>query len=105
MPILTRQGVKRIVEDALRRVADFDDDVEGYNFRRFGTFHKEVFLAALKSGVVGTVRDATSHYDVNLNADSFADWPTVGDCITWVFDESFPRKRQTRRLTSDDLES
>ncbi len=105
MPALTRNVAKNIVTDSLRRIADFNGDVEGYTFRRFGVFHKEVFLAALKAGVIVTARDENNHYDVDLTPDSFDQWPTVGDCITWVFDEAYTKRRQTERLRQADLEA
>ncbi len=101
--MITRWSRREIQLGMGLTLADFNGDIEAFTFRRFGTFHKEVFLAALKAGVIATVRDEASHYDVDLTTDSFAVWPTVGDCITWVFDEAYTRRRQTRRLQNEDL--
>ena len=103
MADLARADVKRIVVDALRRVADFNGDIEGYNFKRFGVFQKEVFLAALKAGVLGFARNSNSHYDIDLTQDSIDEWPTLGDCIDDVLEHAYTRNRKTTRLDAADL--
>lgn len=103
MADMTRTDVKRIVESALRRVADFNGDIEAYTFKRFLTFHKEVFLSALKTGVLGFVRDESTHYDIDLTQDSIDEWATVGACIDDVLEHATLRRRNTKRLTQGDL--
>jgi hypothetical protein len=103
MADLQRSDVKAIVRDALRRVADFTGDIEAYTFDRFFQFHKEVFLAALKAGILGFVRGPRSSYDLDLTPDSIDDWATIGACIDDVLDKAYLRTRSTNRLTNADL--
>jgi len=100
MAYLTRDQVKTIVTDSLSAIADLPADVESATFDMLNDDHKKVFLANLKSNLNaspyynddGSTSD-TSYYDVDLTMSSFANWPTVKDCIDWVEDNqtSYPK--------------
>jgi len=91
MAYLTRDQVKTIVTDSLRAIADLPADVEAATFDMLNDEQKKVFLATLKKNLNaspyyqddGTTAN-TSYYDVDLTMSSFANWPTVKDCIDWV---------------------
>jgi hypothetical protein len=100
MANLTRDQVKTIVTTSLNAIADLPADVEAATFAMLNDQQKKVFLATLKSNLNaspyyqddGSATD-TSYYDVDLTQSSFANWPTVKDCIDWVTENqtSYPK--------------
>jgi hypothetical protein len=93
MAYLTRDQVKKIVTDSLSAIADLTEDVEAATFDMLNDEQKKVFLVSLKSNLNASPyyeddgsTSNTSYYDVDLTSSSFANWPTVKDCIDWVTD-------------------
>lgn len=89
---LAREIVKdQVVKPALEAVADFNGDVEDFEFENFQPTHQSVFLNKLKSSIQAipvTDGDTTYDqymYDVILNPTIFSSWTTIKDCIDYVF--------------------
>lgn len=89
---LTREIVKsQVVKPALESVADFNGDIEDYEFVNFQPAHQSTFLAKIKEEIQAIpVTDGNNTYDqymydVILNPDIFSSWTTVKDCIDYVF--------------------
>ena len=98
------EEAKTAVLASLREVADFAGTaIEAFTFRRFNSFHRQVFLGALKVRVQRTPRDDGGYYDVLLNDDSLDEWPTVGDCIKWIARNRKLRAGDASVLSPDDL--
>ena len=91
MAFLTRDQVKKIVVQSLPSIADLPADVEAASFAMLNNTQKRTFLDVLKQNLNdspyykdnGSTSD-TSYYDVDMTVDTYAQWPTVKDCIDWV---------------------
>lgn len=100
----TREMAKKVVSRALRAVADFSGkNIEEYVFKRFKTFHKEVFLSTLKKEIHSVNLDEHRYFDICLNEDSFKQWVTVGDCVEWVYENVVIRRAKTKKLSKTEL--
>lgn len=87
MKLLNRDQVKALVIKALERVANVPANVEDADFDQMVEFQRRVFIEALKAFINDEPvidGDENVFYDIDLNMDSFDDWPTVGACIDWV---------------------
>ncbi len=88
MPVITRDESREVVRVALRTVASFSGDFEGFTFRAFSRYHKRVFLASIKNQL-NTIRPADGEYvDIRLRQSDCDGWPTFADCIDWVRDNA-----------------
>jgi len=101
----TRATAKAVVRDSLREVADVrSDNIEHFTFRHFHPYHRTVFLSALMVIVLQVLYRDAGYYDLILHDDSIKLWPTVGDCIDWVFHNKKLRRSQNHVLSRAELE-
>lgn len=106
MPVIARADAKLIVEAALRLVADFNGDFEAFTFRSFKSYHKTVFLDSIKLGLNARRLSERRYLDIRLSEADFAAWPTLGDCVDWVVDNSrIAVARSDTTLRQADLET
>jgi hypothetical protein len=96
LPKMTRELATEIVKKALKEVANFPDnaDIEQFTFQHFTDYHKAVFLTALKLEV-NRIRGDDKYYDIILNPDSISQWPTMKECIDYVYAHSAIRTATT----------
>jgi len=89
IPELDRERIIDIVTEALKEVADFQDDadIEGFSFQHFHDFHKKVFATTLKKEVLN-VKNDEFHYDIVLNENIIENWDTLGDCVDYIREEN-----------------
>ena len=91
MAFLNRNQIKSVVIAALEVIADIPENVEDANFASFNDLQDHIFLSTLKSKLNALpyimnsgATNFLAYYDVDLTPDSIDDWPTVGDCISWI---------------------
>jgi hypothetical protein len=103
MAFLDRVTVKKIVSESLRKVADFNGDIEGYSFQHFQEFHKAVFLNELRKRIIEHPfmhHDGTSsmdqYYDVPLSLQVINTWPSLTACIDYTMGNQAVRPRPTK---------
>ena len=100
-----RDDVARLVRAALQSVADVSDSepIEQYVFTKFHPYHKLVFLLTLHKVVGAWKIDEQRHYNIGLNENDIDAWPTVKDCIDWVFGRKVIARSNTKTLQRPDL--
>lgn len=93
MALLKKEQIKEIVEAALKAVADFNGDINNYEFTHFHDTHKQAFLNKLKEKINGLpyykrdgTIDTTMYYDVPLSLNILNSWNTMQDCISYIND-------------------
>lgn len=89
LPKMTKLLARNIVAEALRKVASFQSgaDFKQFTFQYFTVYHKSMFLAALKLAT-NSVKSDERFCDVALDPDNFSTWPTVQDCVDYVYSQS-----------------
>jgi hypothetical protein len=91
MADINRDQVKAIVLKSLSSIADLPADPEAATFGMLNDTQKKTFLNTLKKNLNDSPyyedngsTSNTMYYDVDLTMSSFAQWPTVKDCIDWI---------------------
>ncbi|WKD86349.1 hypothetical protein KCTC32516_01724 [Polaribacter huanghezhanensis] len=94
MALLTRNQIKEIVKKALKKVADFNGDIEEFpdtDFISMPLLSKQKFLQNLKIDIndhqyynpEGQEAEG-KHYDVSLSINEFENWSNITDCINYI---------------------
>lgn len=105
MAFLSRNQIKDIVTNALSVVADFNGDIDNYEFKNFHESHKNVFINKVKELInsypyydrAGN-SDFERYYDVPLSVESFNSWLIISDCIQFIFDNQVVKKRDPNKV-------
>jgi hypothetical protein len=97
---LSREQVKEIVRTSLSSVADFEGDIEQFEFENFHNFHKIIFLTSLRQNIVSQPYNNSDgsltydrYYDVILNDSVFASWNSISDSINYIVNNQFIMQR------------
>jgi len=93
MADLTTAQITTVVADSLSTIADLPaNNLPATPLIGLNDQQKTMFLSALKEKINalpyymddGTTSDQ-AYYDVALTINIVEEWPTVGDCIEWIF--------------------
>ena len=105
MAFLKRNQIEEIVKIALKEVADFNGDIKNYEFKHFHEFHKKVFITKLKEGIYKRPyfdragnEEYERYYDIALSMGLINTWPTILDCIDYIFDNHTVKKRNPNKI-------
>ena len=82
MPPIDRPASKECAATALKGIADFNGDIEGFTFSHWHDFHKTVFINLL----AGCIRKKGSR--IVLNEKKLDDFASIGDLIDHVEDKA-----------------
>ena len=78
MAWLSRDDVKNIVADALREVADFSGEIDGYEISILTEQHQVVFMNAIPGKL------EAKGFRVTLSLSKLQSFPTMGDLIVYI---------------------
>lgn len=93
MAALPKEVIKKVVIASLEMVASLPEtNIETADFAGLTKDQAHTFLAALKTKLNALpfmMKDGTTnrlaYYDIVLKPDVIEDWPTIGDCIDWMY--------------------
>lgn len=104
---MSRDDVLVLVRKALQSVADISESepIEQFVFNRFHAYHKMVFLTTLRALVCSWQVDESRHYTIGFNENDINGWPTVRECVDWVYERKGIETSNTKKLKKNDLES
>jgi hypothetical protein len=78
MTWLTRAQIKEFVKNALLEVADFNGDIENYNFNNFHDFHKRIFIDSIMKQM------SIKGFRIDLRIDKLDEFSNLGKLIDFI---------------------